>query len=223
MNRAAAWLAAAWSFGGLALFAGESGSHAWWDVVWVLLVSLSAYTGLVETGGLARARVCAAVSLAAFGGMAAMTSLAGWPLGPLRFAGPGALLLGNVLPLLPVLLAFAILALAWKAAGAAFPGLGVAGLAGAAAAVFLATLGNGTAFFAKARIWWLWNPWGGGPAFLPGLAAFAVLGLGAFFVVRVFPPDTSLKRGRWSDAALVLLSLNLLFGAANFIVRALST
>lgn len=223
MSRIAAWLAAAWTLGGLALFAGEAGSHAWWDVMWVLLVSLAAYTGLVEVGGLGRARVCAAVSLVVFGGMAVMTSLTGWPLGPLRFAGPGALVLGNALPLLPVLLAFAVLALAWKAAGVAFPGLEGRGLAGVAAAFFLATVGNGVAFMAKARIWWLWNPWGSGGALVPGVVAFAVLGMAAFFLLRVFPPDTALKLGRWSEAALVLLALNLLFAGANVVLWLLST
>jgi hypothetical protein len=215
VNRIAAWVAVAWTLSGFALIAGEAASHAWWDVGWVLLLVLGAYAGLVETGGLARARVSASVALLVFGGMAAMTSLTGWPLGPLRFAGPEALVIANVVPLLPVLLAFALLALAWKAAGVAFPDFGVNALAGISAGIFLATLGNGVAFLAKERIWWLWNPWGGGSAVIAGVVGFLCLGLAAFFLARVFPEDTEMKLGRWCDAAWVLVAVNVLFAAAN--------
>jgi hypothetical protein len=97
----------------------------------------------------------------------------------------------------------------------AFPDFGVNALAGISAGIFLATLGNGVAFLAKERIWWLWNPWGGGSAVIAGVVGFLCLGLAAFFLVRVFPEDTELKLGRWCDAAWVLVAVNVLFAAAN--------
>lgn len=218
MSTLSAGLAAAWTLGGVLLLFGEAGSHPWWDVVWVLLLTVTAYVGLVAVEGLSRARLCAGVVLVVFAGMVVFTALTGWPFGPLRFAGPTALRLGNAFPLLPPLLCFALLSLSQRAAGVAFPALGVGGLALVTSGLFTLTLLNGLAFLAKVRLWWLWNPWVDGAAILPGLAGLAALALAAFFLARIYPVDSALKLSRWSAAGGVLIAVNGLFFASNGVV-----
>jgi hypothetical protein len=215
MSGAISWIAALWTAGGAALLFQEAGSQAWWDAVWVLLLSLSAYVSLVQSGGLSRARMCAGVVLAVFAGMIVLTALSGWPLGPVRFTGPSVLRVGNVFPLLPPLLAFSLLTLCQRAMAVACPGLGINGLAAAVAAVFAATVFNGAAFLAEARLWWLWNPWGEGMALLPAAIGLASIALAGNFLARIYPEDTDLKLTHWSPAAALLIVINLLFLAAN--------
>ena len=215
MNVAVSWIGAIWTVGGAVLLFRESGSQTWWDAVWVLLLALSAYIGLVQVGGLSRARMCAGVVLVVFAGMILLTALSGWPLGPVRFTGPTVLRVGNVFPLLPPLLAFSLLTLCQRSMAVAFPGLGVNGLAAAVAAVFAATVLNGAAFLAEVRLWWLWNPWGVGLALLPAVVAMVSMTLAGFFLARIYPEDTALKLTRWSPAALLLIAVNILFFGAN--------
>ena len=77
MNVAISWIGALWTAGGAVLLFQEAGSQAWWDAVWVLLLALSAYVGLVQVGGLSRARMCAGVVLVVFAGMIVLTALSG--------------------------------------------------------------------------------------------------------------------------------------------------
>jgi hypothetical protein len=215
MNVAISWIGALWTAGGAVLLFLEAGSHPWWDAAWVLLLALSAYVGLVQVGGLPRARMCAGVVLVVFAGMIVLTALSGWPLGPVRFTGPSVLRVGNVFPLLPPLLAFSLLTLCQRSLAVAYPGLGINGLAAAVAGVFAATILNSAAFLAEARLWWLWNPWGEGFAVLPAAVGVASIALAGFFLARIYPEDTDMKLTRWSPAAVVLIVTNLLFLAAN--------
>jgi hypothetical protein len=159
--------------------------------------------------------MCAGVVLVVFAGLIILTALSGWPLGPVRFTGPSALRVGNVFPLLPPLLAFSILTLCQRASAVACPGLGINGLATAVAGVFALTVLNGLVFCSKARLWWLWNPWGEGMALLPAAIALVSIALAGFFLARIYPEDTDLKLTRWSPAAMVLIVLNILFFSAN--------
>jgi hypothetical protein len=215
MSVAISWIAALWTAAGAVLLFQEAGSQPWWDAVWVLLLALSAYIVLVQVGGLSRARMCAGVVLVVFAGMIVLTALSGWPLGPIRFTGPSVLRVGNVFPLLPPLLAFSLLTLCQRAMAVACPGLGINGLAASVAVVFAATILNGAAFLAEARLWWLWNPWGEGFAVLPAAVGVASIALAGFFLARIYPEDTDMKLTRWSPAAVVLIITNLLFLAAN--------
>ena len=216
MTRAMTCLAALWTAGGVVfLFHGEAGSAMWWDVGWVLLLAMAAYLELVGVGGLAKARVFAGVALVVFSGLVLLTVLTGWPLGPVQFTGSSALRLGGEFPLLPPLLAFALLGICQRAMAVAVPDAGTNALAALVAGAFALTLANGVVFLAKFRLWWLWNPWGDGSAW--GAAAFglASLGAAAFFLSRIHPEDTALKLSRWSLAAILLIVTNLVFLAAN--------
>ena len=215
MSGVIAWICALWTFGGAVLLFQEAGSQPWWDAVWVLLLALSAYVTLVQSGGLSRARMCAGVVLVVFAGLIILTALSGWPLGPVRFTGPSVLRVGNVFPLLPPLLAFSLLTLCQRALAVACPGFGMNGLAAAVAGVFAATVLNGSVFLSEARLWWLWNPWGEGMALLHAAIGLASIAVAGFFLARIYPEDTDLKLTRWSPAALVLVFVNILFLAAN--------
>ena len=217
MSVAIAWICGLWTAGGAFLLFQESGLHPWWDIVWVLLLALLAYTGLVQVGGLSRARMCAGIVLVVFGGIVVLTALSGWPLGPVRFTGPTILRVGNMFPLLPPLLAFSLLTLCQRSLGVACPGLGTNGLAATVAAFFAATLLNALVFFSSARLWWLWNPWGEGMALLPAAIGLASMALAGFFLARIYPEDTAMKLTRWSPAAVVLIVINTLFLAANIV------
>lgn len=215
MSGVIAWVCGVWTLGGAVLLFQEAGSQPWWDAVWVLLLALLAYVGLVQVGGLSRARMVAGVVLVVFAGMTLLTALSGWPLGPVRFTGPTALRVGNVFPLLPPLMAFCILTLCQRTLAVSCPGLGPTALAVAVAGAFAATALNGAAFLSEARLWWLWNPWGEGAAILPALIGTASLALAGFFLARIYPEDTDMKLTRWSPAGAVLILLNTLFLAAN--------
>ena len=215
MSVVIAWICGLWTAAGGFLLFQESGSLPWWDVVWILLLALSAYVGLVQVGGLSRARMCAGVVLVVFAGMILLTALSGWPLGPVRFTGPEVLRVGNVFPLLPPLLAFSILTLSQRTMAVACPGLGINGLAIAVTGVFAATVLNGSAFLAQSRLWWLWNPWGEGNAVIPAGVGIVSIALAGFFLARIYPEDNDLKLTRWSPAAAVLIVLNALFLAAH--------
>lgn len=215
MSAAVAWICGLWTTGGIVLLFQESGSQPWWDIVWVLLVAVSAYIGLVQVGGLSRARMCAGIVLVIFAGLVVLTALSGWPFGPVRFTGPAILRVANMIPLLPPVFAFALLTLCQRSLAVAFPGFGTNGLALAVTGVFTATILNGTIFLASSRLWWLWNPWGEGMALLPAAIGFFSIGLAGFFLARIYPEDTDLKLTRWSPAAVILIAVNILFLAAN--------
>ena len=107
----------------------EAGSPIWWDVVWVLLLALTSYASLASTYGLSQARVCAGVVLVVFSVMLLLTALCGWPFGPIQFAGPSPLRLGNAFPLLPPMFAFSLLTLSQRALAVALPSLDLNALA----------------------------------------------------------------------------------------------
>lgn len=216
MSPVVAWICGFWTLGGIALLLQESGAQTWWDVVWVLLLALSAYIGLVQVSGLSRARTCAGIVLVIFTGMVVLTVLSGWPLGPVRFTGPEMLRVANMIPLLPPVFAFALLTLCQRASAVAFPGLETNTLALTVASFFSATLFNGTIFLASSRLWWLWNPWGDGMALPAAAIGFISMGMAGFFLARIYPEDNDLKLTRWSPSAAILVALNILFLAANF-------
>lgn len=195
----------------------ESGSSSWWDAAWVLLLSTLAYGGLVTLSGLAKARACAGIVLVVFSALIALTIFTGWPLGPMRFCGPEALKLGVAFPLLPPLLAFAFLTLAQKTAAQIFSSFERNALAAITTGIFCFTVANGLLFLCKNRLWWLWNPWGGGSAYIQVAAAFVTLAVAGFFLARIYPEDTGLKLTRWSPEGIALLFVNLLFLTVNIL------
>ena len=195
----------------------ESGSFSWWDTAWVLLLSTLAYGGLVTLSGLAKARACAGIVLVIFSALIALTIFTDWPLGPMRFCGPEALQLGGAFPLLPPLLAFAFLTLAQKTAAQIFSTFERNALAAITTGIFCFTVANGLLFLCKNRLWWLWNPWGGGSAYIQVAAAFVTLAVAGFFLARIYPEDTGLKLTRWSPEGIALLFVNLLFLTVNIL------
>ena len=110
---------------------------------------------------------------------------------------------------------FVLLTLAQKTAAQIFPSFERNGLAAISSGFFCITLGNGLLFLCKTRLWWLWNPWGGGDAYIPVAVAFVSLGVTGFFLARIYPEDTGLKLTRWSPEGIVLLFVNLLFLTVN--------
>jgi hypothetical protein len=76
---------------------------------------------------------------------------------------------------------------------------------------------NGLLFLCKTRLWWLWNPWGGGSAYIQVAAAFVTLAVAGFFLARIYPEDTGLKLTRWSPEGIALLFVNLLFLTVNIL------
>ena len=211
-------LAVLWTLAGGFLLFRESGTFPWWDAVWVLLLATMAYGGLVTLAGLAKARAWAGIALVVFSAFIALTIFTGWPLGPIRFRGPDALKLGNTFPLLPPLLAFALLSLSQKTAAQIFSTVGCNALATIAAGFFCLTTANGLIFLFKTRLWWLWNPWRGESAHFQAVIAFVMLALAGFFLARIYPEDTALKLSRWSPDGVVLLTVNLLFLLANLLL-----
>ena len=218
MKNLPAWLLCAWTISGAFFFFTESGSIAWWDVAWVVLLVSISYGMLVSVGGLARARTCAGIVLGVFSVIITLTAVTGWPLGAVRFTGPAALRLGNLFPLLPPLAAFAFLTLSQRASAIAFSSVNATPLAAITAGVCLATTANALIFFSKIRLWWLWNPWGeqGNPLVL--VVPWVTLGFISFLLARFYPEDNALQLSRWSPAAIVLIVLNILFLAANVLV-----
>ena len=215
MKKAHTILVVAWTLLAGYLLTLESGTFPWWDAIWVLLLSIMAYGGLVSLSGLAKARACAGIVLVVFSALIGLTIFTGWPLGPTRFCGLDALKIGGAFPLLPPLLAFALLTLAQKTAAQIFPSFERNGLAAISTGFFCITLGNGLLFLCKSRLWWLWNPWGGGDSYIPVAVAFVSLAVTGFFLARIYPEDTGLKLTRWSPEGVVLLFVNLLFLTGN--------
>ncbi len=217
MKKANSILVAIWTLLAGYLLLLEAGTFPWWDVIWVLLLSTLAYGGLVSLSGLAKARACAGIVLVAFSALIALTIFTGWPLGPMRFCGLEGLKLGGTFPLLPPLLALALLTLAQKSAAQIFSTFERNALAAISSGFFCFTLVNGLIFLSKTRLWWLWNPWGGGGAFMQAMIAFVTLAIAGFFLARIYPEDTGLKLTRWSPEGVVLLCVNALFLTVNIL------
>ena len=201
---------------GAALLFLPSGSWPWWDTVWVALFFVAVYADLAATAGLSGARFSSGVVVLAMATVLGLTGLTGWPCGPLMFTAHAGFRLGGAIPLALPLLAFSLLTASGRAAGSAFPGAGRTALASATAAGFLLSILNGLAFFARDRMWWIWNPLA-----MPHAGARAAFGLGflalaAFALAFVYPADTRMQQNRWNAGVTAWLAANALFLAANF-------
>jgi len=201
-----------WTLGGLALPFFDRGAFGWWDKVWVVLFAVAAYAGIAARAGLSSARVCAGVVFVSFAAALAAAVLAG------RFAphftpqaGPG---MSAGVPLLPLLLLFAILSVSERTAAVVFPYSGRAGHAAWTALGFAVSVVNGAAFLAKTRGWWVGNP--GGDGWMGAGAVTALLALIAFGLSFVYPADSRIRRTRWSVEVTAWLAINAIFLAANF-------
>ncbi|MEI6034040.1 MAG: hypothetical protein WCS65_07150 [Verrucomicrobiae bacterium] len=200
---------------GLALLAQPPAAWPWWDPIWIFVFFIAVYADLAGWAGLRAARLAAGIAVISLAALLGLGALTGWPVGPLRFTEHSGLRLGGAVPLGLPLLGFALLTVSGQAAAAAFPGAGKPGLAAGTAAAFLLTVANGIAFFSVDRIWWLWNPWGDGPAAGRAALSLCVLGAVGFALAFVYPADSRLRLSRWSPGAIAWVATNALFLAAR--------
>lgn len=200
---------------GLVLTRQPAGTWPWWDSAWSLTFFVASYAGLVSRSSLPAARLAAGVVIFSLAVVLGVGTLAGWPVGPVRFTENSGLRLGGALPLVLPLFGFALLTASREAAGAAFPGAGRAGLAAATAGALLLTLINGLTFLGGDRLWWLWNPWGDGAAPLRAASSLAVLALAAAALFFAYPPDVRLRLSRWTEGSAAWVAINALFLAAR--------
>lgn len=190
-------------------------SWPWWDSAWILLFFVATYAGMVDSAGLSATRRTAVIVLVSMAVLLGLGALTAWPVGPLRFTEHSGLRLGGAIPLALPLFAFALLTASGQAAAAAMPGAGRTGLAAGTAVAFIVTIANGTDFLVSMRIWWLWNPWGEGPATGRILISFLALGAAAALLSFAYPVDSRMRRTRWNAVAMAWVSTNLLFLAAR--------
>ncbi len=203
-----------WTISGLALPFFDPGAFGWWDGVWVVLFAVAAYAGVAARAGLSSSRVCAVVVFVSFAAALATAELTG-RLG-LQFtpqAGPG---MSTGIPLLPLLLLFAILSVSERTAAVIIPYAGRVGHAAWTALGFTVSVVNGAAFLAKTRVWWVGNP--GGDGWVGAGTVTALLACIAFGLSFVYPADSRMRRTRWSVEVAAWLALNILFLAANFVM-----
>jgi uncharacterized membrane protein len=191
------------------------GTWPWWDSSWIFVFFVAVYANLARASGLSAARFSSGIVVLAMAVILGLTGLTGWPCGPLRFTAHAGLSLGGAMPLALPLLAFALLTVSVQAAEAAFPGAGRTGLVLAATAGFILSVINGLRFFTWDRLWWVWNPEGGQDGNWRAVFGLVVLAAAAFAVSFAYPPDTRLRRNRWSPDAVVWILVNTLFLAAN--------
>jgi len=203
-----------WTLGGLALPFFDRGAFGWWDMVWVVLFTVAAYAGIAARAGLSSARVCAGVVIVSFTAVLAAAELTG--LLGLHFTPQVGLGMTIGVPLLPLLLLFAILSVSERTAAVVIPYAGRAGHAAWTALGFSVSAVNGAAFLAKSRTWWVGNP--GGDGWMGAVAVTALLALIAFGLSFVYPTDSRIRRTRWSVEVAAWLAINLLFLAANFAI-----
>lgn len=206
-----------WTLTGLALLFVEPAKFGWWSSVWILLFLISAYAGLAARFGLGPARISAGAVIVGFAIVLALGAATGWPTGPVRFTENSGPRIAGLLPALLPIFAFALLTTAHHACSVWLPAASRPVLCAASASVFLATVANGVAFLAGNRLWWLWNPWNASAGPLTALGALLSIGVVAFGLAFVFPPDTRLKTSIRTSAALPLAATNLLFFLATFL------
>ncbi len=208
---------AVWTLTGLALLFVEPAKFGWWSPAWILLFLISAYAGLATRFGIGAARISAGAVIVGFAIVLALGAATGWPTGPVRFTENSGPRIAGLLPALLPIFAFALLTISHQACSVWLPSASRPILCAASASVFLATLANGVAFLAGNRLWWLWNPWNATAGPLTALGALLSLGVVAFGLAFVFPPDTRLKTSSRTSAALPLAATNVLFVAATFL------
>lgn len=208
---------AVWTLTGVALLFGEPAAHSWWSPVWILLFLISAYAGLAARFGLGPARVTAGAIIVGFAILLALGAATGWPTGPVRFTENSGPRIAGLLPALLPIFAFALLTTAHHACSVWLPSASRPVLCAASASVFLVTVANGIAFLAGNRLWWLWNPWNASAGPLTALGALLTLGVVAFGLAFVFPPDTRLKTSTRTTSLLPLAATNVLFFLATFL------
>jgi len=203
--------AIAWTAGGFFLLLLPAGICAWWAGVWVVLLAVAAYTGMAGIGGLAAARIAAGASLLLFG--AAVFLLRSWLADRMTFAPEvGLAVLGRIPVVIPPL-AFAVLAISYRAASCLLPSAGRAVLALTASAGFLLTAWNSLHFLAVNRRWVVLLPAGAAEI----IAITTLAGACAFVLAFIFTPDFRMHRSPWSREAVVWLLLNALFLASRLV------
>lgn len=201
---------------GLALPFLPSGSWPWWDSVWILSFFVAVYTELAGSLGLGAARFSSGVVVITVAVLLGLSAFTGWPCGPIQFTAHVGLRIGDTVPLLLPLLAFALLTVSIQTATSAFPGANRSGLATASAGAFVLTILNGLAFFTRDRIWWIWNPLGRPDALWRGGFSLVFLAATIVLLCFVYPADPRMQRSRWSGWAVAWLFINALFLTANF-------
>jgi hypothetical protein len=192
-----------------------AGSWPWWDSAWVLIFFVGVYAKLAGWAGLSAARMSAGIVVVALALVLGLGALTGWPVGPLRFTEHAGLRLGGAIPLMLPLLGFSLLTVSGQAAAAALPGAGRLGLAAGTAAGFVFTIANGITFFAADRLWWLWNPWGDGPASVRAVMSLGALAAAGFALSFVYPVDSRLRLARWNAGVAAWVLTNVLFATAR--------
>ena len=192
------------------------GSWPWWDSIWGFVFFVAVYADLAGAAGLAGSRLASGVVVISMAIVLGLTALTGWPCGPLQFTARAGLHLGGALPLTLPLLAFSLLTVSGRAAGAAFPEAGRNFLAAATAAGFLITVVDALSFFVTDRAWWDWNPSQDPNAAVRAVFALAFLAAMAFVLAFVYPVDSRMRRHRWNSGAAAWIAANALFLLANF-------
>lgn len=219
MKHAPDILGLALTLAGLGLIFQEAGVLPLWDALWVLALLAAGYAGFYSVFGLARARLCAGVALAVFAALEIANGVFGWPLGPVRFAGPEVFRVAGRFSMLPPLFATGLLLLSARTVAIGFPTWDGRIFAGGVAVLFTITFWNGWVFFEKVRLWWLWNPWHATVGPLTGISIAGALGLLAYLVARTIPDDTALKIKRWGWATLLVAGLNVLFASTRIVIH----
>ncbi len=195
-----------------------AGSWPWWDAAWVLIFFVGVYAKLADWAGLSGARMSAGIVVISLAVVLGLGAMAGWPVGPLQFTEHAGLRLGGALPLMLPLLGFSILTVSGQSAAAVFPGAGRVGLAAGTAAAFALTIANGMTFLSSDRLWWLWNPWGDGPATARAALSLGVLAVAGFALAFAYPVDARLRLTRWNAGVVAWVLTNALFATARIAV-----
>lgn len=213
MKAAPPWIFAIWCLSGLVLLHAGPGRWDWWDAVWCLLAALVSHQLLTDRIGLNAARIWALGLLLAFSAAFVLVIAAfGDALAFTSHAGPR---IAGALPVLAVVLSFAVLVFSRDAIERGLPWIARPATALLTGVVFTATLLNSLVFFTSTRLWWIWNPLGQPDTAAAAFGATAIVAICATISAWLLPPDVRMHRKRMGAGLVAVLAINLLFAAAG--------